>query len=187
MDVLKQRLQTGHESTKSATTLIKKIWKEEGYRGVWRGYFFSLAQFGPYVSIYWLTYEALKTRFIPNYVPTQGPQKALQHDFLSKTTLLFTACSVGACLTTTILTNPVDIVQTRWQTSGGKITNDGLSKSREGTVRDIVKKLWQQEGARTFMRGTGNRIFYAVSLSFPSYQTCRLNPALILRRYRLTQ
>lgn len=48
MDVLKQRLQTGKESTKSAPILIKKIWKEEGYRGVWRGYFFSLAQFGPY-------------------------------------------------------------------------------------------------------------------------------------------
>lgn len=48
MDVLKQRLQTGRESTKSAPVLIKRIWKEEGYRGVWRGYFFSLAQFGPY-------------------------------------------------------------------------------------------------------------------------------------------
>jgi hypothetical protein len=48
MDVLKQRLQTGRETTKSAPVLIKRIWNEEGYRGVWRGYFFSLAQFGPY-------------------------------------------------------------------------------------------------------------------------------------------
>ena len=165
MDVLKQRLQTGKESTKSSPELIRKIWKEEGYRGVWRGYFFSLAQFGPYVSIYWLTYEALKTRFIPNYVATQGPQKPPQHAFLSKTTLLYTACSIGACVTSTVATNPVDIVQTRWQTSGGKFTADGLSNSREGTLKDIVRHLWQQEGAKTFMRGVGIRVFYAVSSS----------------------
>lgn len=54
MDVLKQRLQTGKETTKSAPTLIRRIWREEGHRGVWRGYFFSLASFGPYVSVYWL-------------------------------------------------------------------------------------------------------------------------------------
>ncbi|KAK9896895.1 mitochondrial carrier [Cystobasidium minutum MCA 4210] len=162
MDVLKQRLQTGKESTKSAPVLIKRIWKEEGYRGVWRGYFFSLAQFGPYVSIYWLTYEALKTRFIPGYVASQGPRKAQEHPIFSLTTLRYTACSMGACALSVVLTNPVDIVQTRWQTSGGKITSDGLKESREGTLKDVFKHLWQTSGPRGFMRGVGIRIFYAI-------------------------
>ena len=168
MDVLKQRLQTGREKTKSAPTLIKQIWRDEGYRGIWRGYFFSLAQFGPYVSIYWLLYESFKTRYIPGYVSTQGPSRSQpppKHEFFSKTTLTYTACSIGACAISTISTNPVDIVQTRWQTSGGKITNDGLSTSKEGTIRDIVRHLWSEGGAKAFMRGTGVRVFYAVRFS----------------------
>lgn len=59
MDVLKQRLQSGKESTKSAASLIKTIWKEEGHRGLWRGYLFSLVQFGPYVTIYWVSAAVL--------------------------------------------------------------------------------------------------------------------------------
>lgn len=166
MDVLKQRLQTGKEKTKSAPTLIKQIWRDEGYRGVWRGYFFSLAQFGPYVSIYWMLYESFKTRYIPDYVAAQGPSKDQPpptHDFFSKTTLTYTACSVGACAISTIATNPVDIVQTRWQTSGGKITNEGLATSSEGTIGNIVRHLWREGGAKAFLRGTGIRVFYSVS------------------------
>ena len=162
MDVLKQRLQTGREQTKSATTLIRKIWAEEGYRGVWRGYFFSLAQFGPYVSIYWLLYESFKQRFIPSYVASQGPSQVPQHDILSSTTLRYTGCSILACALTNIATNPVDIIQTRWQTRGGKITNQGLAESKEGTVRDVAKHLWKQGGAKAFMRGVGVRVGYSV-------------------------
>jgi len=40
MDVMKARLQKGNEGT-SATKLLKKIWREEGYKGVWRGYWLS--------------------------------------------------------------------------------------------------------------------------------------------------
>lgn len=46
MDVMKARLQRGNEGgTTSATALLKKIWKEEGYRGVWRGYWVSMVVF----------------------------------------------------------------------------------------------------------------------------------------------
>lgn len=114
------------------------------------------------VSIYWLTYEALKTRFIPGYVASPGPRKAQEHPILSTTTLWYTACSMGACALSVILTNPVDIVQTRWQTSGGKITSDGLKESREGTLKDVFKHLWETSGPRGFMRGVGVRIMYAI-------------------------
>lgn len=40
MDVLKARLQKGGEGT-SATRLLRKIWREEGHKGVWRGYWLS--------------------------------------------------------------------------------------------------------------------------------------------------
>jgi hypothetical protein len=36
MDVVKSRLQKGEDGTNSARVLISRIWKEEGYRGVFR-------------------------------------------------------------------------------------------------------------------------------------------------------
>lgn len=69
---------------------------------------------------------------------------------------------MGACGLSVVLTNPVDIVQTRWQTSGGKITSDGLKESREGTLKDVFKHLWQTSGPKGFMRGVGIRLFYAL-------------------------
>lgn len=77
-------------------------------------------------------------------------------------TLRYTACSIGACALSVVCTNPVDIVQTRWQTSGGKITSDGLKNSREGTLADVFRHLWQTSGPKGFMRGVGIRIFYAL-------------------------
>lgn len=69
---------------------------------------------------------------------------------------------MGACALSVVLTNPVDIVQTRWQTSGGKITSEGLKESKEGTLKDVVKHLWRSSGPKGFMRGVGIRIFYAI-------------------------
>jgi hypothetical protein len=36
MDVVKSRLQKGEDGTNSARVLLSRIWKEEGYRGVFR-------------------------------------------------------------------------------------------------------------------------------------------------------
>jgi hypothetical protein len=36
MDVAKSRLQRGKDHHTKARTLLKEIWKTEGYRGVWR-------------------------------------------------------------------------------------------------------------------------------------------------------
>lgn len=36
MDVVKSRLQKGEDGTNSARVLLNRIWKEEGYRGVFR-------------------------------------------------------------------------------------------------------------------------------------------------------
>jgi hypothetical protein len=36
MDVVKSRLQRGEDGTNSARVLLGRIWREEGYRGVFR-------------------------------------------------------------------------------------------------------------------------------------------------------
>ncbi|ORY78880.1 mitochondrial carrier domain-containing protein [Leucosporidium creatinivorum] len=155
MDVMKARLQKGNEGT-SATKLLKKIWREEGYKGVWRGYWLSNLVFVPYISLYWSLYESFKTHFIPGYdaygPPPVSPSPSPTAPWTLPITARYTLCSVTACSLAACVTNPIELVQSRWQTSGGK---------GEG-VGGIVKALWRQGGVRAFGRGLGIRVAYAI-------------------------
>nr|CRX78999.1 hypothetical protein ls5930a1_00070 [Leucosporidium scottii] len=148
MDVMKARLQKGNEGT-SATKLLKKIWREEGYKGVWRGYWLSNLVFVPYISLYWSLYESFKTHFIPGYdaygPPPIPPPPSPSSSWTLPTTARYTLCSVTAC-------SLAACVQSRWQTSGGK---------GEG-VGGIVRGLWRQGGVAAFGRGLGIRVAYAI-------------------------
>lgn len=62
--------------------------------------------------------------------------------------------SSAACGIAVTVTNPIDAVQARWQTSAGKA----------GGLRDIVKMMWRVAGTSAFLRGIGARIAYTVSL-----------------------
>lgn len=111
----------------------------------------SFAPSRPYISLYWSAYESLKTHFIPSY-SAYGPASATTSD--SPHILRYTLCSVTACSLAASVTNPVELVQSRWQTSAGK---------RGVSVGGIVRELWRQGGVRAFGRGLGVRIAYAVS------------------------
>jgi hypothetical protein len=110
------------------------------------------------VSLYWVLYESLKSRFI------YGGRSA--SSFSSSTAALpeappgtipiplrYTLCSVTACALAATTTTPVEVVQAKWQTSGGKI---------EGGIPAIIKEMWKQGGWRSFTRGMSMRIAYAV-------------------------
>ncbi|GAA5839394.1 hypothetical protein JCM3766R1_004822 [Sporobolomyces carnicolor] len=159
LDVLKSRLQKGNEGTTSALTLSRKIIREEGVKGLFRGYMLGNFLYVPNISVYWMTYESLKTRFIPGYssldpkrstTPTAAANEKLGGVPL---TARYTLCSVASCCVAACSTNGIEVVQARWQTSGGHV---------KGGVMAIVKELWSQGGAMAFSRGLGVRIAYAI-------------------------
>jgi hypothetical protein len=59
MDVIKSRLQKGEDGTNSARVLLSKIWKEEGYRGVFRvsavANYMSLGNSLTFLQGYWMS------------------------------------------------------------------------------------------------------------------------------------
>jgi len=63
LDVLKSRLQKGNEGTTSALTLSRKIIKEEGVKGLFRGYMLGNFLYVPNISVYWMTCESLVFQF----------------------------------------------------------------------------------------------------------------------------
>ncbi|KAL8290560.1 hypothetical protein RQP46_002818 [Phenoliferia psychrophenolica] len=152
LEVLKSRLQKGGEGTTSGTKLLGKIWREEGYRGVWRGYWVSMAIFIPSISLYWLIYETLKGKYIPNYDAYKPAPPSDPNMGGIPLTARYTLCSVVACTIAASVTNPIELVQSRWQTSAG----------RGGGIRTIIRDLWKQGGPKAFMRGMGIRVMYAI-------------------------
>ena len=110
----------------------------------------------PQVSLYWMLYESLKSRFIPGYTPSSSrtPSQSISGLSEESLTLRYLMTSSTACGISVTLTNPIDAVQARWQTSAGKA----------GGLRDIVKTMWKIGGTSAFLRGIGARIAYTVSL-----------------------
>ncbi|GAA5986863.1 hypothetical protein JCM10908_000929 [Rhodotorula pacifica] len=157
LDVLKSRLQTGREGT-SAVALTKKIIHEEGWMGLMRGYWVGTAIFIPNISVYWSVYESLKSRYIPGYSAVASSSSSPRPEPVAAPgtipiTFRYTLCSVTACVIAACVTTPIEVVQARWQTSGGKI---------QGGVSEIVRQMWKTGGPMAFTRGLGIRIAYAI-------------------------
>lgn len=106
-------------------------------------------------------YESLKSRYIPGYSAVQSSSSTPRPEPIAAPgtipiTLRYTLCSVTACVIAACVTTPIEVVQARWQTSGGKI---------QGGVSEIVKQMWKTGGPMAFTRGLGIRIAYAVRCS----------------------
>ena len=78
MDVIKERLQAQNIldpktiKYKNSISAIFDIIKEDGFFGLYRGFFLSLYVYAPYVSLYFSFYEQMKYFFYKNYFLDQG-------------------------------------------------------------------------------------------------------------------
>jgi hypothetical protein len=94
---------------------------------------------------------------IPNYNPykdtktrTQGTRKE-EIQLAAK----YAITSGLAMSLSAMITNPIEIVRTRWQTSGA-------DKDRSSTMIGMIKRMWKEAGWRAFMRGALIRGIYYV-------------------------
>jgi len=78
--------------------------------------------------------------------------------------------SSAACAISVTVTNPIDAVQARWQTSAGKA----------GGLSDIVKTMWRIGRTSAFLRGIGARIAYTIPVNAISMTTYEL----VKRKYQ---
>ena len=111
----------------------------------------------------WACYEGLKSMFIPGYVPSTNtsldpPKQASQETPTMSLALRYAGCSAIAISTSAIVTNPLEVVRTRWQTSTSR-----LGSVDRPTVGSIARQIWQSAGWRGFWRGSGARVIYYVS------------------------
>ncbi|XP_012090555.2 calcium-dependent mitochondrial ATP-magnesium/phosphate carrier protein 2 isoform X2 [Jatropha curcas] len=115
---------------------IKKILREDGFLGFFRGNGLNVVKVAPESAIKFYAYELLK-----NVI---GDIKGGSQDVIGPAERLFAGGMAGAVAQTVIY--PLDLVKTRLQTyvsKGGKAPKVGA----------LTKDIWVQEGPRAFYKG----------------------------------
>ncbi|CAK9186876.1 unnamed protein product [Ilex paraguariensis] len=135
LDRLKVILQVETART-SIIPAVKKIWKEGGFLGFFRGNGLNVMKVAPESAIKFYTYETLKKVI--------GDAKGEDKADIGTSGRLIAGGVAGAVAQTAIY--PMDLVKTRLQTyacEGGKVPSLGK----------LSKDIWVQEGPRAFYRG----------------------------------
>jgi hypothetical protein len=162
MDVVKQRLQTQQGTVKYKNSLhaIMTIGKQEGIRGLYRGFFASVATYGPFVGIYFTCYEQNKKFFAKLH--------KVDTDKLPLYTHLVSGFAAGA--TGAAITCPLDVVKTRMQVRAAGDTT-GYK-----TTAQAFRTILTQEGPKTFFKGLSARILWiapGTAITIAAYEQCR--------------
>lgn len=152
IDVIKERMQAQPPSLtgryRSSFDGVQTVFANESIRGLYRGYLSTLASFGPFSAVYFMTFEALKPLVSGNHAPSVG-----------QTMISAGIANAIAALTT----NPLELVKTRLQVQRAVLTIGServvsqqfsyaytglLGGLRETIRRDGVLGLWRGAGAR---------------------------------------
>ncbi|KAG7955055.1 hypothetical protein I3843_11G051600 [Carya illinoinensis] len=128
------------------------IWKEQGLKGLYAGYWSTLARDVPFAGLMVMSYEALKDvteygkqRWIPN--PKSHVSSSLEGLLLGGLAGGFSA----------YLTTPLDVIKTRLQVQG--------STARYNGWFDAIRTVWMTEGIKGMFRGSVPRIAWYIPAS----------------------
>ncbi|RLN87580.1 hypothetical protein BBJ28_00005886 [Nothophytophthora sp. Chile5] len=153
LDIVSQRMMLNgqgqdvrktRERAKGFVAVTKQVFRAEGIRGFYRGYFPSIATYAPSSSIWWGSYGLL----VPMYY---NLMKSWQTDPFWKQGTLENMVAQGlsgasAGIITGIITNPMDIVRTKAQV----YTQYG--------AMDTLKYILKRDGPRGLMTGLSARL-----------------------------
>ena len=163
MDVIKERLQTQDVLGERARMGRYRHWvdaarviaREEGARGLFRGYWAQNFVWWPWSAAYFAIYERSRV--------------ALESSGGEASPMVSAVSATAAATAATTLTHPLDLAKTRLQTMRFETTT---SASLRGVLRDVFKR----EGARGLFAGAGARVAAVApgsAISFGVYETLK--------------
>lgn len=146
--ILKVRFESSLYSYNSIFTASRDIFRTEGVKGFFAGFGATAVRDAPYAGLYVLFYEQSKRKL--SSLATKIEEKSGASMKLSTSTSVginFLSGVSAAGLGTTV-TNPFDAIKTRIQ----------LMPDRYANTIQAAKKMFAEEGARSFFDGLGIRI-----------------------------
>ncbi|XP_075222121.1 solute carrier family 25 member 44 isoform X2 [Lycorma delicatula] len=118
------------------------IYRTDGFRGFYRGYLASLCTYVPNSALWWSFYHFYQDELV-----------SILPDDISHLLVQCIAGTLGG-FTTTLLTNPMDIIRAR------------LQVQRTESMLKTFRLLWNEEGAWMFSKGLSARLVQSVCFSF---------------------
>ncbi|KAJ2027616.1 hypothetical protein IWW57_002521 [Coemansia sp. S610] len=153
--VLRERyLQLGYTPYKGTLNTLKRILTEEGVHGLYRGLAPMMMGYLPTWAIYFGAYEALKSE-LSRGLGGQGGG-ALVH----------VLSAMGAGGTTSLVTNPIWVLKSRF------MTQSAFTEYRYNSMWHAVQVIRRTEGWRGFYKGLGSSLLGVthVAVQFPLYE-----------------
>lgn len=123
-----------------SVAVIRELYRTDGVRGFYRGYFASLITYVPASALWWMFYPIYTQAFADvllkkRWSATYQPPHLLIH--------MLAGATSGA--TVSALTNPLDVIRANVQV-------------QRTCYRDAVKQLWQEEGFHMILKGLSARM-----------------------------
>ncbi|KAI4335912.1 hypothetical protein L6164_014508 [Bauhinia variegata] len=128
------------------------IWKTHGLKGLYAGYWSTLARDVPFAGLMVVFYESLKD--VTEYGKQKGMLSLNWHVNSSLEGLVLGGLAGGL---SAYLTTPLDVIKTRLQVQGSTIRYDGWL--------DAIHNIWAKEGVTGMFRGSIPRITWYIPAS----------------------
>lgn len=181
VDVIKERLQVqklglsassgslGSTPPSYAGSLdaLRVISRTEGLFGLYKGYYATLASFGPFSALYFAFYEQARKAVAAS---------AGKPDPKSLPPALTLLASASAGTAASVVTCPLDLAKLRLQTQLRLPPGVEIPEGHLHGLRDAMLRLWREGGVRALFRGAGARAaFHAPStcITFTTFEECR--------------
>ena len=181
VDVIKERLQVQQSASSvggggshytGSFHALKQIVRTEGVFGIYKGYWATLASFGPFSAIYFMTYEQFKSM--------AREREGCRDGELSLGNLVASSCCAGALASW--LTSPLDMAKLLLQVQRGKAaatTDKVVCRARPPQYQGMIHCLslvYQNGGIRGLFRGAGARVLHfapATTITMTCYEKCK--------------
>eukprot|EP01062_Namystynia_karyoxenos_P056090 TRINITY_DN47046_c0_g1_i1.p2 TRINITY_DN47046_c0_g1~~TRINITY_DN47046_c0_g1_i1.p2 ORF type:complete len:336 (+),score=92.88 TRINITY_DN47046_c0_g1_i1:79-1008(+) len=162
IDVVKERLQVQTPDVKgryrNSLDGLRTVSQQEGFRGLYRGYFSTLGSFGPYSAFYFLFYEQFKTIALERSGRDSSGitrQVSFQDGMM---------CAAAASGLAAAVTNPLDMVKLRLQVQRTRTAAGTESTQFSYKYRGMLHGLGEiirTEGPLALWKGCLARVLFA--------------------------
>lgn len=185
VDVVKERLQVQRaevvkevQSSSSAKSsappsysgslhALKVICRTEGLSGIYKGYFATLASFGPMSALYFGFYEQFRKAAA---CASGAPDKAS----LSASGTMMASAAAGSL--SAALTSPLDMAKLRLQTQRRLAPGEPVPEGHLSGFPAAFRAIYSEGGVRALFRGVGARVAFhtpSTCITMTVFEECR--------------